>query len=734
MTQRCKTMAFFKRISIVKCFGFKCFGFECFGFVCLALSAINSANGRQPHLDESVIPTDQLAAVSLAICQAGDATTDLLQRFLERDIAVTRKPVLFRQTEIGTTVSVLSKPGDAPLLEVQLLSPPGRPPQSSVTSYLAPDANTEHSNAKPDARLALSNICSIRAAHQLIYDNGVALYITALDSDLQPVGEKQWLNPELPELSRASTTKPDTTEAGTAEPGTTKPDTTKPDLPRQNTPTQTENQTHTLRQNAISNNADQQHSITVGLVDSGVNYLLPEIYSGLATDNQGRLLGFDFWDMDDKPFDANPARSPFFVQRHGTRTASIVLREAPGVKIAPYRYPRNNMHRMADLIAHADANGIRVIGMPLGSNTYADWVAFDAAANEHPHILFIVSAGNNGRDIDRIGVYPAAMDIQNMLVVTSADDFVHPAERTNYGRISVDYMVPAEHIDAIDFNGDPIKVSGSSYAVARVLALAARLMSRVPDQPIEELKASIKDYAVRAQTSRFVAIGYLGDPLAPTDYSTLDITIDNYNPPKPDTDTDYTKSSTIQSTTPHTRQYTMPLQLVRLDSRWKYESLAQAIDNANRIYRQCNIELTVESAVSVGNAGYLSDLSSGHALTLSRALTEIKPTAATRVFLADDTIMLEQYDANAFGIGNTRNRPWMTNSLWLTHGIEDVDIALAHELFHIAGNNGEHSMLADNLMQSRTFVDNTSLTDEQCGEAVRQGTANGVLHQNQQQH
>ena len=92
---------------------------------------------------------------------------------------------------------------------------------------------------------------------------------------------------------------------------------------------------------------------TVAVIDSGVNYLLPVIAHRLARDAEGQPLGFDFWDMDARPFDSHPARSVFFPQRHGTRTASIIVREAPDTRLVFYRYPRGDMTRMRELIAHA---------------------------------------------------------------------------------------------------------------------------------------------------------------------------------------------------------------------------------------------------------------------------------------------------------------------------------------------------------------------------------------------
>ena len=176
--------------------------------------------------------------------------------------------------------------------------------------------------------------------------------------------------------------------------------------------------------------------VRAALVDSGINYLLPEIADGLARDSDGKLIAYDFWDMDDRPFDSHPV-SHGRVVRHGTRTASLFMREAPNAALVAYRYPRPDMTRMRQLIQHAVDNDVRVIGLPLGSNRSDLWTVFAEAARENPDLLFIASAGNNGRDIDQEPVYPAALDLDNLLVVTSADDFVRPADGVNLSLIHI---------------------------------------------------------------------------------------------------------------------------------------------------------------------------------------------------------------------------------------------------------------------------------------------------------
>ena len=232
-------------------------------------------------------------------------------------------------------------------------------------------------------------------------------------------------------------------------------------------------------------------AVRVALIDTGVNYTLPVFQGRLARGPQGNLIGYDFWDMDARPFDIDTARSPFFPLHHGTAVASIILREAPKAVIMPYRFPRPDMSRFEDLIVRADADGAVIVNMAMGSDKIDDWDAFARAAAARPHMLFILSAGNNGRDIDAKPVFPAALELDNLLTVTSADAGGRLARGSNWGATHVDVMVPGEQIAVTDHRGAAGKASGSSFAVPRVTALAARLLAKHPEWQGPQVKAAI---------------------------------------------------------------------------------------------------------------------------------------------------------------------------------------------------------------------------------------------------
>ena len=253
--------------------------------------------------------------------------------------------------------------------------------------------------------------------------------------------------------------------------------------------------------------------VAVAIVDSGVNYILPGVAARLARADTGEILGFDFHEDDRRPFDLDPSRPVYFPIRHGTAVASIILREAPDARLIPLRYPARKPERFADIIDHIAAGPARIAAMSLGGSKKADWTALGAAIARHPDILFIVSAGNDGRDIDMTPVFPASFDADNILTVTSTNSFGKLPRESNWGKVSVDIAVPGERIDVIDHRGARAKASGTSYAVPRVAALAARIAARNPGWKATRIKAAIVALtAPLAASSRQIRHGWIPNP------------------------------------------------------------------------------------------------------------------------------------------------------------------------------------------------------------------------------
>ena len=133
-------------------------------------------------------------------------------------------------------------------------------------------------------------------------------------------------------------------------------------------------------------------------------------------------------------------------------------------------------------------------------------------SSKHNHILFIVSAGNNGIDIDKKKVFPASFPLDNLVVVSSSTIFGTLPQSSNYGKVSVDFLIPAEHIEVIDHRAVRTLVSGSSYAVPRLAALVARYLRKNPEASVAEIRRLLIARAVEVD-DKIVQYGWIPDPL-----------------------------------------------------------------------------------------------------------------------------------------------------------------------------------------------------------------------------
>lgn len=254
--------------------------------------------------------------------------------------------------------------------------------------------------------------------------------------------------------------------------------------------------------------------VAVAIIDSGVNYTLKEFSPRLARDAKGNLIGYDFHDNDYCPFDVVPGQKPNAGRHHGTRVAAIFLREAPKARLAPYRYRAHSFETFGRIVETIAKSPARIVIMSLGGYQKDDWQHFRKAAELHPEILFIISAGNDGRNVDEKPIYPSGYKLPNSLVVASTDNFGRLPVASNWGPGTVDISTPGEGLESIDHKGAKTFVSGSSFAVPRIAALAARYQSVHPEWGAKEIKQAIlnlADPSPRDRTKR-TRYGWIANP------------------------------------------------------------------------------------------------------------------------------------------------------------------------------------------------------------------------------
>jgi Subtilase family len=638
----------------------------CIGVLLGSLTFRVSAATDQPGAAQS--PELRLLAGVQAVCGGAAVHADGEDIVIPGGTLIEKSPLVVRGREVGQRRRfAMADSGDRVLLET--IEPGGL--LRRVRAELHTSAENVNRGLRPALVIVADGQCRVQTARRLIYDaDGNAEYLEQLTPALDAVQVREPLNPPVPVVTQGG----------------------EPEIP----------------------------GVGVAMLDAGVNYLLPSIAERLARNADGEILGFDYWDMDHRPFDANPVRSPFFPQRHGTQTASLLLDEAPVARLVPYRYPRPDMMRMTDLIQQAADDGVVILNISLGSNRKQEWSAFENAAVAHPDMLFVVSAGNNGRDIDSQPVYPASLDLENMLVVSSADPGGRPAQGSNWGRASVDLLVPAEEILTTDFHGRPRVVSGSSYAAARVSALAACLLQQNPEWRADMLKAAILEQSrepVGGQQA-YSAYGFLPDPAArqrgacaamPREVVESARLIWTY--------ADLAGGAVgIQSSFTHELRLTL---VIMEGAGWQVEAIREAAVKAAEILAQCGVAIAEVTVRIVEGPESMKIFRTDWSKQLVSELAAEKPA----VFFVKDTLQDIAFDAEAFGRSNSRKRRQLADTVWIMSGAADLDVTLAHELYHSLADTGQHDTDPLNLMFERTSGTNTTLRASQCLRLIRVGEA-----------
>jgi subtilisin family serine protease len=267
--------------------------------------------------------------------------------------------------------------------------------------------------------------------------------------------------------------------------------------------------------------------VTVAVVDQKIYTEHPDLEGAIADG------GYDF----QTPGGCAIAE-PEGLEDHGTYVAGLIAARLNGIAIAgvapesqilPVQAVNNcgdtNVEVIAPALDYAGGSGAEVVVAAFGTNpgrlapaVAAEYNArFLALFKRHEGALFVVPAGNEGNDNDKLPVYPCNTTDPatgeappNLICVGATNDTDFPMCYGNVGARSVDLFAPGALIYSIA-RGREVQASGGTSAAAAIVAgVAALVKARDPEAGPETIKFALRNSVGDPRTPGLIPISISG--------------------------------------------------------------------------------------------------------------------------------------------------------------------------------------------------------------------------------
>jgi subtilisin family serine protease len=271
--------------------------------------------------------------------------------------------------------------------------------------------------------------------------------------------------------------------------------------------------------------------VIVAVVDTGMQMDHPQLRKQVATnagelglDSFGRDRSANGVDDDANGFIDDSAGWDFTVNSpltkdytgHGTHVAGVIAAAhtdtiaqaasyvqgmAPLAKILPLAFlDDSGSGSMLDgvlAIQYAVNRGAKVINASWGGASCSRSLKDTIAKLETQGVIFVSAAGNDGMNIDRTPMYPAALSLPAQIVVGATGERDFMAEYSNYGSIHVHLFAPGTDIVSTFPKGAMASLSGTSMATPFVAGAIALLLSAEPGANVAKIRQALYSSAFK---------------------------------------------------------------------------------------------------------------------------------------------------------------------------------------------------------------------------------------------
>lgn len=257
----------------------------------------------------------------------------------------------------------------------------------------------------------------------------------------------------------------------------------------------------------------KDRDIVVAIIDTGIDVDHPFIRDHLwtnpkevnnAKDNDGNGYAGDLhgWNFVSNSNDLTDNHG------HGTHVAGIILQKAQSTRVKfmilkyydPHTSGSDNLTNTVKAIRYAIKMKADIINYSGGGDVRSPLEEDAIRDAQAQGILFVAAAGNEGRNTDRVGYFPAGYGLSNIISVAAMDARKRLLANSNYGVHSVDIVAPGKNVFSSLPGGRYGFMTGTSMATAWVSGLVASLLVKTQQtwKP-EDIKRFLEKVAVKDQ-------------------------------------------------------------------------------------------------------------------------------------------------------------------------------------------------------------------------------------------
>jgi subtilisin family serine protease len=253
-------------------------------------------------------------------------------------------------------------------------------------------------------------------------------------------------------------------------------------------------------------------SIVVGVIDTGVDYLHPDLQPNMwANPNEipGNGIDDDGNNYIDDVHGINAitgSGNPMDDNNHGTHVAGTIgARGNNGIGVAGVNWnvqiaackflSATGSGSTSDAVEcfqyfnNLKANGVNVV---ITNNSWGGGGFSQSLMNAMSgNILHATAAGNSNNNNDATASYPAGYDLPNIISVAATDRNDRYASFSSYGQTTVDLAAPGVSILSTTRNNTYASFNGTSMATPHVAGAAALISANFPALTAVELKAAL---------------------------------------------------------------------------------------------------------------------------------------------------------------------------------------------------------------------------------------------------